>query len=54
MSDPRTLSCGDCGSKEFHIRFRLRSTPDVDVWAECADCGRKSRALDEVPGARKK
>lgn len=39
----KTLTCGGCGGNEFHILFNSQG----DVRAECADCGRETRALDE-------
>lgn len=50
MTEPRTLTCGGCGGEEFNIRFNYEG----ETWAVCADCGRRTRALDDIPGARKK
>lgn len=51
-TDERTLTCGGCGGEQFNIKFRMEA--GTDVWAECADCGRRTRALDNLPDPRKK
>lgn len=52
MTEPRNLTCGGCGGEEFNIKFKLDVDPDV--WAECAGCGRRTRAIDPptVPRVR--
>ena len=45
----KTLICGGCGGTEFHILFNVEG----DTRAECADCGRPTRALDPPARPRK-
>jgi len=51
-TEPRNLTCGGCGGEEFNIQFNLEV--GTDVWAVCASCGRRTSALDDLPGARKR
>jgi len=41
MSETR-LTCGGCGGHMYNILFNFEG----DIRAECADCGRPTRALD--------
>jgi hypothetical protein len=41
-SDVRTQHC-ECGSELYHVKW----TFEGEVWAECAECGRRTSAFED-------